>query len=56
MSVEVDVNTQVRGIVNVLSERGLAVLCVLHDEIEAARVAGRLPELPAGKDEDAAPP
>jgi hypothetical protein len=54
VSVEVDVNVQVRGIIDVLSERGLAAMRVLHEEIEAARAAGRLPKLPAAKDEDTA--
>lgn len=44
-AVQVNVNVQVRALVNVLSERGLAALRVLHEEIEAARAAGKL--LPA---------
>jgi len=46
--VEVNVNLQARAIVGVLSERGLAAMRVLHEEIEAARLAGKLPALPAG--------
>lgn len=54
-AVRVDVNVQVRGIVGVLSARGLEALRVLHEEIEAARVAGRLPAAaaaPTGEPEE----